>query len=463
MRWSTLFIPTLREQGAHRLLERAGYTRQISPGNFAYLPLGQRSLLKIQQIVRAEMNGIGGQEIWVNPKEMVTALAKAELRSHRQLPQIWYQIQAGAVDSFVFGADVSGLASAQRRICDRCGLECSATERGLVVYSAAGESVVARCGQCGYADDLAFAVSKASESAPDPDGDLAPEEFFTPGLKTIAAIADFSKLPETSQTKSLALVADKVPVLALLRGDHQLSEKKFKAALGAKDTRPAQAREIVEWLGAGAGSLGPVGVKNMRVVADLALKGRRNMIAGANRDDYHLKNVTPGEDFDPEYFDLRQAFSGDGCARCAGTLKTERAIEIACASANSYCLDLERLLSSVAEMHSDKDGLRLSPAIAPFEVVITPVNYAEPAQRAAADQIYGECLGAGMDAVLDDREERPGVKFKDADLVGISYRITIGKKLSDGLVELVDRRTCGIEEVALENAVSCLERFLRIR
>ncbi len=452
MRWSTLFIPTLRDQGAHRLLERAGYIRRNSSGSLAYLPLAQRSLLRIQQIVRAEMNSIGGQEIWLNPKEMVTKLAKAELRSPRQLPQIWYQIQGDSVDSFVFGADTSGVASAQRRICERCGLECSAIETGLMIYSDTGESVVARCDGCGHAADLAVAVSKASDITPDPDGDLAPEEFFTAGVKTIAAIADFTKLPETSQMKSLVMVADKVPVLALLRGDHQLSEKKLKAVLGAKDLRPAQAREIGEWFDAGAGSLGPVGLKNMRVVADLALKGRRNMIAGANKDDYHLKNVTPGEDFDPEYFDLRQAVSGDGCARCSGALRTERAIEIA----NSNHLDLERLLSSVAEMHSDKDGLRLPPAIAPFEVVITPVNYADPAQRAAADQIYGECLGAGMDAVLDDREERPGVKFKDADLVGIPYRITIGKKLSEGFVELVDRRTHAVEDVRLESIASRL-------
>lgn len=469
MRWSTLFIPTLREQQAHTLLERAGYVRQVSSGRFAYLPLAQRSLLKMERIVRAEMTGAGGQEIrlplsaGMSPEEIASAIARAELRSHRQLPQIWYQIQAGAVDSFVFGADASGLAAACRRICERCGLECSVIETGLVVYAATGESVVARCEQCGYAADLSLAVSKASGSAPDPDGDLALEEFFTPGAKTIAAIAEFTKLPETAQMKSLVLVADEAPILAMLRGDHQLSETKLRVILGAKNLRPAQSREIVAWFGAGAGSLGPVGVENMRVLADFALKGRRNMIAGANKDDYHLKNVTPDEDFHPEYFDLRQAFSGDGCARCLGTLQTERAIEIAHASTNTYRLDLEQLLSSVAELHSDKDGLRLSPAIAPFEVVITPVNYVEPTQRAAADQIYSECLRAGIDVVLDDREERPGVKFKDADLVGIPYRITIGKKLSEGLVELVDRRTRGIEEIALETAVLRLERFLRIR
>jgi prolyl-tRNA synthetase len=462
MRWSTLFIPTLREPQAHQLLERAGYIREVSHRNFAYLPLAQRSLLKIQHIVRAEMNAIGGQEIRLplsggsSAEEMVKAIAKAELRSHKQLPQVWYQIQAGAADSFVFGADASGLAAAHQRICGRCGLECSAIETGLVIYSAAGESLVARCGQCDYGADLAFAVSKASDTGPDPDGDLAPEEFFTPGSKTIAAIADFTKLPETSQMKSLVFVADWVPVLAMLRGDHQLSETKLRGILGAKELRPAQAREIVEWFGAGAGSLGPVGVKNMRIVADLALKGRRNMIAGANKDDYHLKNVTPGEDFHPEYFDLRQVVSGDRCARCSGAIRTERAVEIAHASANSYRLDLDRVLSSVAELCSDKDGLRLSPAIAPFDAVITPVNYAEPTQQAAADRIYSECLRAGIDVVLDDREERPGVKFKDADLVGIPYRITIGKKLSDGLVELTDRQTRAVEDVRLESIVSRL-------
>ncbi|MGH9697573.1 MAG: YbaK/EbsC family protein, partial [Bryobacteraceae bacterium] len=346
----------------------------------------------------------------------------------------------------MFGADTSGLAAAHRRMCDRCGLESSVIETGLVIYSAAGDSLVARCDRCGYAADLDFARSKASDPPPDPEGSLAKEEFFTPGLKTIAAIAGFTGLPQTSQMKSLVMLADAAPVLAMLRGDHQLSEKKLRAALGAKDLRPAQAREIVQWFGAGAGSLGPVGVENMRVVADLALHGRRNMITGANRDDYHLKNVTPDYDFHPEYFDLRQAAPSDGCARCPGTLKIERAIEIAHASTNAYRIDLDRLLSIAAELHCDKDGLRLSPAIAPFATVITPVNYAEPTQRAAADRIYGECLRAGLDALLDDREERPGVKFKDADLIGIPYRITIGKKLSEGLVELVDRRTRAVEE-----------------
>lgn len=466
MRWSTLFIPTLREPQAHRLLERAGYIRQTAPGHFSYLPLAQRSLRKIEQIVRAEMNTIGAQEIHLpllagtSAEEIVAAIAKSELRSHKQLPQFWYQIQAAAVDSFVFGADTSGLAAAHHRVCTHCSLQCEIIDTGLVIYSETGEEPIVRCNQCNYAGHLDLAVSKASGPPPDPEGDFAPEEFSTPGLKTIASIAEFTALPESSQMKSLVIVVDKVPVLAMLRGDHQLSLSKLEAALGAKDLRPAQSREIVELFGAAAGSLGPVAVKNTRVLADLALKGRRNMITGANRDDYHLRHVTPDEDFHPDYFDLRQAAAGEDCQRCSGTLTIARAIEIARTWANSYSLNLGRLLSVLAKSHSDNDGLRWPLALAPYQVVVTPVNYADPAQKVAADQIYGDCLRGGIDALLDDREERPGVKFKDADLIGVPYRVTLGKKLGEGYVELVDRRTRAIEEVGPESAASRLAALM---
>jgi prolyl-tRNA synthetase len=534
MRWSTLFIPTLREQPAeaeavsHRLLLRAGYVRQLSAGVYAYLLLAHRSLFKIQQIVREEMNAIGGQEILLpalNPaeprmshEEAVTFIARGELRSYKQLPQTWYQIQITFSDeagpksglprvrqfisknSYTFDLDTAGLDAAYRkhddayrRMFDRCGLEyviVEAPPHGIggdrshefMVLSDAGEDFIVKCPACGFAASLENAISQATHPEfADPEGDFAPEEFHTPNLKTIAGLSAFTNFPETSQMKSLVMVADQTPILVMLRGDHQLSQAKLQNVLQAKELRPAHPQEILHLFGASAGSLGPVGVGNMRILADLALKGRRNMICGANRDDYHLKNVTPGEDFQPEYFDLRQVASGDGCANCGGRLEMVKAIEIGHLSTlgatysrsialrvlgedgkevaptmGSYGIQIERILTCVIERFNDKDGMILPPAIAPFTVVITPVNYQDALQREAADQLYAECGRAGIDALLDDRDERPGVKFKDADLIGIPYRITLGKKLRDASVEFTSRRTRISEDVRLDEATDHL-------
>src|SRR5437867_1902195 len=199
----------------------------------------------------------------------------------------------------------------------------------FMVASDAGEDFVALCKKCGYSANLEKAVSKAvAPAVADPAGDLTPEEFHTPGRKTIADVAEFTKLPETSQMKSLVLVADGNPVLALVRGDHQLSETKFASAMGAGEVRPAQPDEMRKLLGADAGSLGPVGVTKFKILADCALENRHNMIAGANRDDYHLRHVTPGEDFQTEFRDLRQVAEGDRCINCDALLELRKAIEI---------------------------------------------------------------------------------------------------------------------------------------
>ena len=565
MRWSSLFIPTLRETPAeaevisHKLLLRAGYVRQLSAGIYSYLLLAQRSLLKIQTIVREEMNAIGGQEILLpalNPaevwqesgrwdimgdnlfrlkdrwqrdfclamthEEVVTTIARGELRSYKQLPQVWYQIQtkfrdeprpkSGLLrvrqfimkDAYTFDMDAAGLDKAYQdqydaycKIFTRCGLEYMIVEADsgamggsqsheFMVSSEAGEDIVVHCKACGYAANLEKAASNAADpSASDPEGDLQPEEFHTPGLKTIADLSTFTKLPESSQMKSLVMVADGKPVLVMLRGDHQLSETKLAGVVKATDLRPAHPAEIVEWFGASAGSLGPVGVKNMRVLADNALKGRRNMIAGANRDDYHLRNVTPGEDFSPEHFDLRQVAEGDSCVRCGSPLELTKAIELGhifklgyrysepmglrvlgedgkevTPIMGSYGIGIERILTCAIELFHAKDGMRLPSAIAPFSVVLTPVNYGDPLQHEAVDLLYRECQKNGIEALLDDRDERPGVKFKDADLIGIPFRVVAGKKIGEGKVELVDRKTRASEEVLLTDLVSRLHTKL---
>ncbi|HOK44470.1 MAG TPA: proline--tRNA ligase [Bryobacteraceae bacterium] len=567
MRWSRLFIPTLREDPAeaevisHKLLLRAGYIRQLAAGIYNYLFLARRSLNRIVQIVREEMDAIGAQEmllpalnpaeIWqesgrweimgndmfrlkdrnghdlclgMTHEEVMTVIARNELHSYKQLPQIWYQIQtkfrdeprprSGLMrvrqfimkDSYSFDMDAAGLDQAYQkhydaycRIFSRCGLQYLAVEahtgamggslsHEFMVKSPAGEDWVVDCPKCGYSANLEKAVSRpAPPQAPDPEGDLSPEEFHTPGRKTIAEVAEFTNLPETSQIKSLVMVAKGEPVLVLLRGDHQLSETKFAAAVGTSDFRPAHPEEIVNWFGASAGSLGPVGVKNMRILADLALEGRRNMIAGANRDDYHLRHVTPDEDFEAQFSDLRHAASGDTCVECGGEITLSKAIEIGhifklgyrysdsmgvrvlnaegkevTPIMGCYGIGIERILTAAVELYADADGMALPTAIAPFHVVITPVNLGDAAQREAAEKIYQECLDAGVDALLDDRDERPGVKFKDADLIGIPYRITVGKKLAQGKVELVTRRGKQTAEVEAANAARCVAERVQL-
>jgi prolyl-tRNA synthetase len=241
------------------------------------------------------------------------------------------------------------------------------------------------------------------------------------------------------------------PVLALLRGDHRLSDAKLAAIVGP--FRAAMPAEIVEWFGAEAGSLGPVGVTGMPILMDRALAGRRNLIAGANRDDYHLRHVTPGEDFQAEVHDLRLAVPGDRCERCGGTMAVRTAIELGRATLNP-----ERILAAAAEQSRDQDGMALPPAIAPFHVLITPVNAKDPVQMNAARRIYEQCLASGIDALLDDRDERPGVKFKDADLIGVPWRVTAGKKLASGMLELFERKTRRVRDFEVGGVLDALPR-----
>jgi prolyl-tRNA synthetase len=568
MHWSKLFIPTLRDDPAeaevasHKLLLRAGYIRQVAAGIYTYLYLAQRSILKITRIVREEMDAIGGQEFYLpalNPaelwqesgrydvmgdnlfklkdrfgrslclgmthEEVMTATARGELRSYKQLPQIWYQIQtkfrdeprpkSGLLrvrqfimkDAYSFDLDAAGLDvsyqkhhAAYCRIFERCGLEYVVVEahsgamggsqsHEFMVRSEAGEDFVVHGNN--YAANLEKAVSVPSPpSAPDLEGDLAPEEFPTPGKKTIAEVAEFVGLPDTSHIKSLVMVADDRLILALLRGDHTLSETKFGGLMHAMNLRPAHPEEIREAFGADAGSLGPVGLRQpIRIIADEALRGRRNMIAGANKNDHHLRNVTPGRDFTAEFADIRQVAWGDTVngaplsihkavevghifklgykyAESMGLRVTNEAGEEVMPIMGCYGIGIERILSAAVELYHDKDGMVLPPSIAPFTVVVTPVNIADSGQREAAANIYESLKAAGLDALLDDRDERPGVKFKDADLIGIPYRVTVGKKLPQGLVEVVERRAQSTDGAAAKRVpadvpVADVAKFLR--
>lgn len=566
MFWSQLYVPTLRETPAeaevvsHQLLLRAGYVRQLAAGIYNYLPLAQRSLLKIQQIIREEMDAIGAQEMLLpalNPaevwkesgrwdvmgdnmfrlkdrfgrdlclgmthEEVMTALARGEVRSYKQLPQIWYQIQtkfrdeprpkSGLLrvrqflmkDSYSFDLLPAGLdisyekhRAAYYKIFERCGLKFLAVEahsgamggsqsHEFMVESAAGEDFVAVCESAGYAANLEKAVSNpVPPAAPDVAGDLAPEEFHTPGQKTIDQLATFTGVPATNLMKSVVYVCDGKPYLCLLRGDHQLNEAKLGSATGASDLRPAHPAEIQDWFGAAPGSLGPVGVKSMPILLDAALAGRQNLITGANKDDYHLRHVTPGEDFTAVTHDLRQVAEGDTHVESGAPLKIVKTVEIGhifklgykysesmglkvldqdgkevTVIMGSYGIGVERILCAAIELFHDESGMSMPASIAPFQVVITPVYYADAAQKEAAEKLYKECKALGIDALLDDRNERPGVKFKDAELIGIPYRITIGKKLPDGIVEVVTRRTKSSEEVPVTDAAAHIAKLLR--
>jgi len=558
MRWSQAFIPTLREVPAeaeapsHQLLLRAGYVRQVAAGVYAYLFLAQKSFLKIAQIIREEMNRIGGQEFYLpalNPAELwketgrweavdvmfkfkdrtdhdmclgvtheeeMTNIARGELRSYKQLPQIWYQIQekfrdeprpkSGLLrlrqffmkDSYSFDLDDAGLdvsydkhVDAYRRIFERCGLKFlhvdaySGMMGGKVsseftAPADSGEDWIAHC-ECGFAANLEKAESVPS-AATDPAGDAAPEPFPTPGQKTIDDLAKFTGEGPARLIKTLDFMVESQPVVLLLRGDHALSETKLAAALGTATFRPSTPEEALKLHGAHLGSLGPVGLKGVRILADRALAGRKKMISGANRDDFHLRNVTPGRDFGADYADIRAVEPGDGCVRCGKPLVLTKSIELGHvfklgrryseamhatvldASGKevplvmgSYGIGLERILSAAAEQNYDADGLFLPRAIAPFEAILTAANMDDAKVRATAEKLYVEMRAQSIDILFDDRAERPGVKFKDADLIGVPFRVTVGKrKLEQGLVEIFQRSTKQIQDVKLDSVIASL-------
>lgn len=566
MRWSKLFTPTLRETPAtaeaisHKLLLRAGYVRQLTAGIYSYLPLAQRVLLKITGIIREEMNSIGGQEyllpalnpseIWqetgrwdvmgdnmfrlkdrkgtdlclgMTHEEIFTSIARDELRSYKQLPQIWYQIQtkfrdearpkSGILrvrefimkDSYSFDLDWEGLDKAFEAhreayclIYKRCGLEFSIVEASsgamggsksneFMVYSDAGEDWIASCPDCHYAANVEKATSVLPVVTDEPGLD-APEKFATPGVRTIEDLTTFpGGAAANRQIKTLIYMLDEKPALVLLRGDHQLNETKLGDATGAINVRPAHAAEIEKLLGALPGSLGAVGVKDALIIADETLKGRTNMVTGANENDFHLRGVSVERDITvKQWSNLRTVATGEGCPNCSGgILRVDKAIEVGHIFKlgtkysesmkatvlnaegkdtpiimGSYGIGVGRILASAIELYNDKDGICWPVSIAPFEVVITPANYNDEAQRQAADHLYSQLLALGIDTILDDRDERPGVKFKDADLIGIPYRITIGKKLKEGKVEFFTRKTKESRDVSLDTIEEELQKII---
>ena len=586
-RWSKLFVPTLREAPAdaevasHKFLLRAGYIRQLGAGIYNYLFLGQRSLNKIIGIVREEMDAIAQEfylpailprDLWeqsgrwtgmgenmfrlkdrkgadlclgMTHEEIMTSIARNELRSYKQLPQIWYQIQtkfrdeprpkSGLLrvrqftmkDSYSFDLNPAGLDKSfdlhdavYRRIFTRCGLKFVAVEadsgamggsqsQEFMVYTDAGEDLIASCPVCGYAANLEKATSRLEAVAEmEPTGDGKPELVHTPGCAAIADVAAFFKISPASDIKCVAYMALKRGVngakdtwhgvAAFLRGDHQVNETKLLSAIGAAELRTMQAEELAQYMNGPAGYLGPVGLKaddkplpeGLTVIIDKSLEGRRNMVCGANKLDYHLRNVTPVRDFTWTLAaDIRNVNEGEACPaldkngdNCGGKLVVGKAVEVGhifklgykysesmgarvldpngkevTPIMGSYGIGIERILTAAIEQSNDANGFWLPASIAPFTVVVTVTNVADAALRETGEKLAAELDAAGLDVLLDDRDERAGVKFKDADLVGIPYRINVGKKAASGQVELVSRAKSSSVDVALSDVVALVK------
>jgi prolyl-tRNA synthetase len=540
MRWSRLLIPTLREDPAdaeavsHRLMIRGGLVRQLAAGIYGYLPVGQRVLDRINAIIRDEMNRIGGQEVtlpalhpaelwqqtgrWaeigeemfrlkdrgkrdlclgMTHEEVIAWLAAKEIRSYRDLPQIWYQIQvkfrdearpkSGVLrtrefhmkDAYSLDVDETGLAlsyerhrDAYHRIFTRCGLRFYVVESDpgmmggagsheFMAPSPAGEDEVALCGACGYAANIEMAASRPV--APTHPAWSTVEEIPTPGARSIDEVSALLQIDPRLTLKTLMVITKDGPLCCLLRGDQQLHEKKVERLVGS--FRPAHRDEVKALGGVEAGFLGPVGL-DIPLLADAALAAGV-YVAGANREETHLRGVVPGTHFTARYADIHRVQAGDACMKCGGTLAVERVIEVGNIFKlgtryatplgavfldekgqeqpivmGSYGIGPARIAAAVIEQHHDADGIIWPATIAPFQVHLLTVNVKEAKMREIGEALYRELQVAAVEVLYDDRDERPGVKFKDADLIGVPVRLTVGSRaLREGLVEIRNRRT----------------------
>jgi prolyl-tRNA synthetase len=358
----------------------------------------------------------------------------------------------------------------------------------FMVRTNAGEDNIVVCEKCGYAANVEKATSKLAPSD-DEGGPVAAEEFPTPGVRTIEDLTTFpGGASADRQIKTLVYALDERIALVLMRGDHELNETKLMDASGAINVRPARPEEISEALGASAGSLGAVGVtqashpKISQVIADDALRGRRNMTTGANKDDHHLRGVSIDRDIKVDkWASLRTVKAGETCSNCDGALDVFRAVEaghifklgtkysdsmgarVLTADGQevpivmgSYGIGVERVMSAAVELYNDQAGISWPASIAPFHVVLTPVNIKDQELLEVAERIYDDLRKAGIEALLDDRDERAGVKFNDADLIGVPYRITVGKKIKEGKVELFTRATRQSEDVPVDSVVQAI-------
>ncbi len=548
MRTSQLYAPTLREVPAeaevisHKLMLRAGMIRKAAGGLYTYLPLAWRTIRKIEQIIREEMDAAGGQEIampivqpselwketgrWevygdemfrlndrhgrefcLGPthEEMVTSIVRDEVRSYKQLPLMLYQIQNKYRDEirprfglmrgrefimkdlYSFDKDEEGMRISYKKMYDaytnvftRCGLTFRPVEADngaiggggsheFTVLADAGESSIAYCEKCDYAASDEKAELKVIRAAEEEA--LPLEKAATPGTKTIALVAEYLKVPVEKTIKAVAYQTEKDEVvLAFVRGDHEANEVKILNAVGAIALRMAD-EAAIRAVGGEPGFMSPIGVrKGTKIVVDSTVMEMVNAVAGANEADAHYINVVPKRDFnaaEPIVADIRLVQAGDPCPHCGAPLKMTRGIEAGQVFMlgtkysealhatfldesgkekplvmGCYGIGVGRTMAAAIEQNNDKDGIIWPRAIAPFEVVVVPVNAKVPEQLALAEKIYGELKAAGVDVLLDDRKERAGVKFKDCDLIGYPLRVTVGPKaVEEGQIELHVRKT----------------------
>ncbi|MEN6519599.1 MAG: proline--tRNA ligase [Armatimonadota bacterium] len=555
MRATQLFFPTLREVPAeaeiasHRLLLRGGFIRKLAAGVYSYLPLGYKVIKKIEGIIREETDAAGGQELlmpalqpaelwqesgrwdvdvlykledrsnrWhglgMTHEEVITDIARHDIRSYRQLPLNLYQIQTkfrdeprprGGVirgrefimlDSYTFDRtdeelDLSyhKMYVAFSRAYARCGVDFLVVEaesgaiggkdnQEFTVPASAGEDIILHCKNCNYAANSERAEVADRGYVPSTDAQKPLTALDTPGAKTIEQVTGFLKASPKKLVKTLIYLADGKPVAALVRGDRELNEAKFSRAIGAKKLEMADPETIIRLTKAEVGFSGPVALSGAAIYADYEIRAMANFITGANKTDTHYVNVNLDRDFKVGHWaDLRVASEGDPCPRCEGTLDAVRGIEIGHIFKlgtkysealdatfidedgqeknfimGCYGLGVSRLLAAIPEANHDKDGIVWPVSIAPFEAVVLLLNPEDEAQAQAAARVYEELEGRGVDVLLDDRDERSGVKFKDSDLIGIPVQIVVGRLASEGKVEVRLRRNKESRELELDQA-----------
>ena len=543
MRFTKYFIPTYKEMPAeaevisHQLMLRAGMIRKLTSGVYTFLPIGLKSLRKVETIIREEMNRSGGIEVLmpaVHPSELwkesgrwdyygpellrfrdrnnheaclaptheevITDLVRREIHSYKQLPVNFYQIQFkfrdeirprfGVMrcrefimkDGYTFDVDEAGadrsyeiMRQTYSRIFQRCGLKFKIVDadsgsiggsfsQEYMVLADTGEDQIVTCSKCEYAANMERAEVKwAGPEAPAATGAMKRiEEVSTPNMRTVEEVTSFLSVSPQELVKTLIFKTDTEVVAALIRGDHEVNEVKLKNLLGADSVELADPALVAEVTGAPMGFAGPVGLKVKRV-ADNALKGMADFVTGGNKHDVHFIHVNLGRDFQANQFaDLRLVMPGDFCPRCKGELEFKRGIEVGhifklgtkyskplhavyldekgeekVIIMGTYGIGVARTLAAAIEQNHDADGMIFPVPIAPFEVVVLPLQIQETEVAATAEKIYGEIQGQGLDVLIDDRDVRPGVKFKDADLLGIPVRINVGaRNLKNGRVEM---------------------------
>ena len=565
MRWSKSFIPTLKETPAeaevksHVLMLRAGMIRRLGSGTYSYLPLGTRTLNKVVNIIREEMNRAGAQEILMpalwpinlleksgrlevfaddlmrltdrrgrehalapTHEEVVTAIARDDMSSYRDLPVNLYQIQTkfrdeprprfGVLwtrefimkDAYSFDRDLKGLNESYQkmydaycRIFDRCGLDYVVVEAAsgamgggvsheFMVPSEVGNDQYVQCTGCDYAANTEKAEVPEPEERPEP-GDAELKEVDTPGRTTIEEVSEFLDVTPDRMIKTLIYDADGQAVAALVRGDHEINETKLADAVGAEALELASDETIRQVTGAPTGFAGPVGLEGVKIVSDYAVSRVQDGVTGANKEDAHLVGVNPGRDYKADLeADIRMVTEDDVCPRCGGEMHIYDGIEVGhvfklgtkySKAMNARFLDEEgnennyvmgcygigvnRILAAAVECSADENGMIWNGEIAPCQVAILPLNVTDEDISQAAEDCYETLKDAGLDVLLDDRDERPGFKFNDADLVGFPVRIIIGRGYKkSGKFEVQTRRDGESTDVAGEDLVEVVRRAL---